>query len=94
LFYVFCFILFDSFRFGSFYVFRCSHFQFYKTAHEHIGEARVPDAVSGECEYPLIPNVNRTLCILPGRMDVARHFFKHGGVEGVKEGTEIDGWSG
>jgi len=57
---------------------------FYKTAHEHIGEA-VP-MVNGSCSHPyLVPNPARTHCILPGRIDVARGYVVSGGVEGLKE---------
>jgi len=59
----------------------------YTTKHEHIGEAQ--DLVNGVCEHPfLIPNGDRTKCILPGRVDVARHFVMHGGVPGLKEWYE------
>eukprot|EP00013_Stygamoeba_regulata_P016410 CAMPEP_0177675650 /NCGR_PEP_ID=MMETSP0447-20121125/27322_1 /TAXON_ID=0 /ORGANISM="Stygamoeba regulata, Strain BSH-02190019" /LENGTH=434 /DNA_ID=CAMNT_0019184067 /DNA_START=33 /DNA_END=1337 /DNA_ORIENTATION=- len=62
--------------------------KFYKTVHEHIGEA-VPIGDNGRCDmHPyFVPNVNRTLCLLPGRIDVGRHFIKHGGVIGLKEST-------
>ena len=73
--------------------------QFYRTLREDIGEA-VPltptapnstgavaaSGASGRCEHPfLIPNKNRTACVLPGRVDVARHFITTGGPDGVKE---------
>jgi len=52
---------------------------------EDIGEA-VPIGADGTCAHPLlVPSSNRTLCVLPGRIDVARHFFTTGGVEGLKE---------
>lgn len=57
---------------------------FYKTRHEHIGEAQ--PAVNGTCAHPfLIPSQDRTLCVLPGRVDVARAYVMSGGVEGLKE---------
>jgi len=56
-------------------------------AHEHIGEAahRGP---GGECEHPLtVPSRgNASECVLAGRIDIARHFLTHGGLEGFKEG--------
>lgn len=59
--------------------------QFYKTKHEHIGEA-VPIGANGKCAHPyLIPSQSKKECVLPGRIDVARHFMLSGGVEGVKE---------
>jgi hypothetical protein len=63
--------------------------KFYDTVHEHIGEA-VPISEHGRCDmHPyFVPNSNRTMCILPGRVDVGRHFVKHGGVIGLKESYE------
>lgn len=59
--------------------------QFYKTKHEHIGEA-IKIGANGKCEHPyLIPSQSKKECVLPGRIDVARHFMLTGGVEGVKE---------
>lgn len=47
--------------------------------HEHIGEA-VPIEADGSCAHPyLAPNVNRTHCILPQRIDVGKHFITTGG---------------
>uniref|UniRef100_A0A914VPL2 Uncharacterized protein n=1 Tax=Plectus sambesii TaxID=2011161 RepID=A0A914VPL2_9BILA len=46
-------------------------------------EAEISD---GSCNNPyLIPNNDKKLCILPGRIDVARHFMLYGGVAGLKE---------
>jgi hypothetical protein len=57
---------------------------FYKTRHEHIGEA-IP-SVNGSCAHPfLTPSIDRTLCVLPGRIDVGRAYVLSGGVEGLKE---------
>lgn len=40
----------------------------------------------GKCEHPyLVPSPDRTLCILPGRIDVGRHYLVTGGFEGLKE---------
>jgi hypothetical protein len=67
---------------------RCRTTQFYKTRHEHIGEAQ-PLTAEGTCAHPfLVPSVNRTACVLPGRMDVGRHLIMHGGVLGLKESLE------
>ncbi|CAK9051354.1 Uncharacterized protein SCF082_LOCUS28204, partial [Durusdinium trenchii] len=58
---------------------------FYKTLHEHIGEAQ-PIEADGTCSHPyLMPNQDRTLCILPGRIDIARAFALTGGFNGIKE---------
>ena len=46
--------------------------KFYETANEHVGEAR-PVNADGGCDHPyLIPNRNRTLCALAGRIDENR----------------------
>eukprot|EP01127_Copromyxa_protea_P006386 TRINITY_DN1621_c0_g1_i2.p1 TRINITY_DN1621_c0_g1~~TRINITY_DN1621_c0_g1_i2.p1 ORF type:complete len:376 (+),score=59.96 TRINITY_DN1621_c0_g1_i2:536-1663(+) len=59
--------------------------KFYKTMHEHIGEAQ-PIGANNTCEHPfLVPSPDKTLCILPGRIDVARHYMRTGGVEGAKK---------
>ena len=51
---------------------------FYHTEHEHIGEAipavQTPDGAV-VCDNPfLVPSIDRKLCILAGRMDIAKHF--------------------
>jgi hypothetical protein len=52
---------------------------------EHIGEAR-PINPDGTCSHHLLlPNPSRTLCILPERMDVGKHFIMTGGLDGAKE---------
>eukprot|EP00163_Fabomonas_tropica_P001901 TRINITY_DN11404_c0_g1_i1.p1 TRINITY_DN11404_c0_g1~~TRINITY_DN11404_c0_g1_i1.p1 ORF type:complete len:432 (+),score=114.06 TRINITY_DN11404_c0_g1_i1:149-1444(+) len=57
--------------------------RFYKAEREHVGEA-VP-LVGGKCDHPyMVPNTNRTHCVLPGRIDVGRHFILGGGVVGIK----------
>eukprot|EP01094_Clydonella_sp_ATCC50884_P011068 TRINITY_DN2086_c0_g1_i1.p1 TRINITY_DN2086_c0_g1~~TRINITY_DN2086_c0_g1_i1.p1 ORF type:complete len:431 (-),score=189.18 TRINITY_DN2086_c0_g1_i1:129-1421(-) len=62
--------------------------KFYKTRHEHVGEAQ-PLGADGKCDHPfLVPNVNKTECILPGRIDVGRHYIQAGGVQGLKEHFE------
>lgn len=63
-------------------------FQFYQTIHQHIGEAEAIGE-NGKCSNPyLVPSLDRTVCSLPGRIDVARHYFIYGGVEGLKESYE------
>mmetsp|Transcript_11273 Transcript_11273/g.20944 ORF Transcript_11273/g.20944 Transcript_11273/m.20944 type:complete len:476 (-) Transcript_11273:730-2157(-) len=58
---------------------------FYKVVHEHIGEAQAIQQ-DGTCAHPfLVPNQNGTLCILPGRIDIARHYAMTGGYSGLKE---------
>ncbi|GBG30287.1 Hypothetical Protein FCC1311_065062 [Hondaea fermentalgiana] len=58
---------------------------FYEVKHEHIGEAQ-PLEADGTCAHRyLMPNKNRTQCILPGRIDVARAFGLTGGIDGLKE---------
>lgn len=55
---------------------------------EDIGEA-VPIGEDGLCpHYLLVPNKIYTMCVLPDRIDIARHFFKHGGRKGLKESYE------
>ena len=54
---------------------------------EHIGEASpLPEA---GCADPLfVPNANRSLCVLPGRIDVGRHYMLTGGLDGLREPIE------
>lgn len=62
--------------------------QFYKTEHEHVGEATVLKR-NGTCSDPLfVPNTDRTLCVLAGRIDVGRHFILTGGLQGMRESVE------
>eukprot|EP00755_Sulcionema_specki_P024815 Sspe_Gene.15319::Locus_5332_Transcript_1_2_Confidence_0.800_Length_1649::g.15319::m.15319 len=61
---------------------------FYETRHEHIGEA-IPMPSDGSCGTYLVPSKNKSLCVLPGRIDVARHFITSGGYEGLKEPFDI-----
>lgn len=59
--------------------------RFYSTANEHIGEA-VDAEPDGSCSHPfLVPNSARTQCVLPGRIDIGKHYILSGGVEGLKE---------
>lgn len=63
--------------------------KFYQTLHEHIGEAQ-PIGEKGVCEHPyLVPSSNKTHCILPGRVDVGRHYILTGGVQGLKNSYEL-----
>ena len=62
---------------------------FYHTEHEHVGEA-VPAVTEADgsviCENPfLVPSVNRTLCLLAGRIDIGRHLILTGGARGLRE---------
>jgi hypothetical protein len=58
---------------------------FYKTTHEHIGEA-IAIGDDGKCAHEfLVPNSNRSICVLPGRIDIGRHYILSGGVDGLKE---------
>jgi hypothetical protein len=58
---------------------------YYKTTHEHVGEAQ-PLSPQGACTHPfLIPSSDRSACVLPGRLDVARAYALAGGYEGLKE---------
>jgi hypothetical protein len=62
--------------------------KFYETANEHVGEAR-PVNADGGCDHPyLIPNRNRTLCALAGRIDIGRHLILTGGARGLREKYE------
>jgi hypothetical protein len=64
---------------------------FYRMQHEHVGEA-LPIGADGRCSHPfLVPSANRTLCVLPGRFDVAQHYVKTGGFEGFKESFDVAG---
>jgi hypothetical protein len=59
--------------------------RFYSTANEHIGEA-VDAEEDGSCAHPfLVPNSARTQCVLPGRIDIGKHYILSGGLEGLKE---------
>lgn len=58
--------------------FLCQDVKFYKALREDIGEA-VPPIVTDDPDAPLacphrflVPNVNRTACVLPGRIDIGR----------------------
>lgn len=60
----------------------------YTTEHEHIGEA-VPMPSDGKCaDVFMVPSLNRTHCILPGRIDIGRHYVTTGGIEGLRESAQ------
>ena len=62
-----------------------SDLKFYKTTHEHIGEA-VPLEADGSCANPLLmASINKTSCVLPGRVDVGRHWIMTGGPSALRE---------
>lgn len=62
---------------------------FYEVEHEHIGEA-VPIRADGTCEHPLmLPNKAKTLCILPGRIDIAKAFMITGGYDALKNTQDL-----
>jgi hypothetical protein len=53
--------------------------------HPHIGEA-VPINLDGSCNHPyLFPSVDKTMCHLPERTDIGKHYIMTGGFEGSKE---------
>jgi hypothetical protein len=57
----------------------------FKVRYEHIGEAEKINE-DGTCSHPyLVPNLNRTLCILPQRVDIGRHFITYGGPNAIRE---------
>ena len=52
---------------------------------EDIGEG-TPVHPDGSCNHPfLVPNMKRTQCVLPGRIDVGKHFILSGGCDGIRE---------
>jgi hypothetical protein len=56
--------------------------------HEHIGEAE-PIGEGGVCNHPfLVPNLAKTECILPQRVDIGRHFVLTGGPDAIREPYE------
>ena len=62
--------------------------EFYNTTHEHVGEARPVERGNGGviCAHPfLVPSRDKTQCILPGRVDIGRHYVMHGGIEALRE---------
>mmetsp|Transcript_3836 Transcript_3836/g.4420 ORF Transcript_3836/g.4420 Transcript_3836/m.4420 type:complete len:304 (+) Transcript_3836:71-982(+) len=58
--------------------------KWYDVTYEDVGEAE--PMINGRCADPfLVPNKNRTACVLPGRVDVGRHYILTGGPSGLKE---------
>jgi len=59
----------------------------YNMTHEDLGEGLAhPARADGSCGHAfLVPSKDRKRCILPGRVDVGRHYVQTGGVEGLKE---------
>lgn len=59
----------------------------YAMRHEDIGEGgENPASPDGSCAHPyLLPSRDGKRCILPGRVDVGRHYVSTGGIEGRKE---------
>jgi len=65
----------------------------WKVRHPHIGEAtptiRTIDAngnVTVKCSHDfLAPNADKTMCVLPQRIDVGKHFIVSGGADGIRE---------
>ena len=59
----------------------------YEMRHEDIGEgSENPAREDGSCAHPfLLPSRDGKRCILPGRVDVGRHYVLTGGIEGRKE---------
>jgi hypothetical protein len=59
----------------------------YNMTHEDIGEGLAhPTRADGSCAHAfLVPSKDGRRCILPGRIDVGRHYVATGGVEGLKE---------
>lgn len=53
--------------------------------HEDAGEGMDIEE-DGSCKHPfLVPNLNRTKCILPQRVDIGIHYISTGGLDGTKE---------
>lgn len=59
----------------------------YTMTHEHIGEGLDhPAAPDGTCRHAfLAPSADGRMCILPGRIDVGRHYIATGGTEALRE---------
>lgn len=62
-----------------------SDLKFYNTTHEHIGES-TPLEKDGSCANPfLMASIKKTSCVLPGRIDVGRHWIMTGGPQALRE---------
>ena len=59
----------------------------YAMTHEHIGEGLDhPANADGSCAHAfLVPSASGRMCVLPGRIDVGRHYVATGGHEGLRE---------
>ncbi|GMH50306.1 hypothetical protein TrRE_jg8936 [Triparma retinervis] len=59
--------------------------------HEHIGEAvPIQEPPLSICPHPyMVPDLNRTSCILANRIDIGRHYMTTGGFMGLKEPYEV-----
>lgn len=59
--------------------------QGFKPVHEDFGEAQ-PIEPDGTCKHSLLfPNIDKTKCIFPQRVDVGKFFLLTGGLDGIKE---------
>ena len=57
----------------------------YTVDHDHIGEG-LPKIPGEVCAHPfLVPDKTETLCILPQRIDIGRHYTLTGSSEGLRE---------
>ncbi len=48
----------------------------------------MPLSADGTCPIFLVPNKDSTKCVLPSRIDVAKHYLTFGGRDGLKESYE------
>ena len=51
---------------------------------EHLGEG-VPVAADGSCPSDELFATGHGMCVVPGRLDIGRHYFMTGGLSGAKE---------
>lgn len=71
-------------RMGSFEC-NTADVKYYTTEYDNVGEA-VPLQNGENCDHRyLVPSIDRKHCILPGRIDIGRHFILTGGIGGLKE---------
>jgi hypothetical protein len=65
-------------------------YDMYSTVADNIGEAVPFNKSLGKCPATfLMPNGDKTTCVIPGRADVGRHYVRSGGTEGLKERFDI-----
>ena len=63
--------------------------KFYDIQHEHVGEA-IDINSDGSCShYLMVPNKDKTKCILPNRIDIGMHFMQTGGFNALKNEQEL-----